>query len=205
MRGIVYVSRQQCATLREQVGFTEQEAARRTGVTVPQLRETLRGVDWRSTGAIPLVTVQAVSKRLQSRQGYTIEAAAEALGKDAGWVEDRIRDGTVRLLRTRWDAGRLYLSEPMLLRLRAADAKPPSPAPLGKDWLRLGEAALEAGVTAATIVKWGGQGELERVHEPTGWRYPRDAVRSRARAYWQTVRFHRATQPQWLRAETPGP
>ena len=205
MRGIVSVSRQQCATLREQVGFTEQEAARRTGVTVPQLRETLRGVDWRNTGAIPVATVQAVIKRLQSRQGYTIEEAAEALGKDAAWVEDRIRDGTVRLLRTRWDAARLYLSEPMLQRLRAADAKPPSSAPLGKDGLRLGEAALEAGVTAATIVKWSGQGELERIHEPTGWRYPRDAVRSRARAYWQTVRFHRATQPQWLRAETPGP
>lgn len=202
MRGVVYVSRQQCATLREQAGFTEQEAARRAGVTIPQLRETLRGVDWRGTGAIPLATLQAVIKRLQSRQGYTIEEAAEALGREAGWVEDRIRDGTVRLLRTRWDNARPYLSEPMLQRLRAAGANPKSPAPLGQNWLRLREAAIEAGVTAATIVKWARQGELTRVHEPTGWRYLRDAVRNRARAYWQNVRFHRAAQPQWLQAET---
>jgi hypothetical protein len=205
MRGIVYISRQQCAALREQAGFTEQEAARRAGVTVPQLRETLRGVDWRNTGAIPLVTVQAVIKRLQSRQGYTIEEAAKALGKDASWVKERIKDGTVRLLRTTWEASRLYLSEPMMARLRAADADPKTTAFLGKDWLRLSEAAREAGVTNATIVKWGNQGELKRVHEPTGWRYARDAVRARARTYWQTVRLHRATQPLWLQAETGRP
>ena len=202
MRGIVYVSRQHCATLREQIGFTEEEAARRAGVTVAQLRETLRGVNWRGTGAIPLVTVQAVIKRLQSKPGYTTEEAATALGKDAAWVKDRITDGTVRLLRRGWDADRLYLSEPMIQRLRAAAANPRLPPTRGKDWLRLSEAALEAGVTAATIVKWANRAELPRVQGRTGWRYPRDAVRARARAYWQTIRFHRATPPQWLHAET---
>ena len=113
--------------------------------------------------------------------------------------------GTVRLLRTRWDASRLYLSEPMLQRLRAAVGNHEPPVALGKDWLRLSEAAREAGVTAATIVKWGNQGELARLHEPGGWRYPRDAVRTRTRTYWQNVRFHRATQPEWLQADTrPG-
>ena len=69
MRDTVYVSWQQCANLRETIGFTEQEAARRAGVTVSQFRTVLAGVNWRGTGAIPLVTVQAVIKRLQSRPG----------------------------------------------------------------------------------------------------------------------------------------
>ena len=202
MRGMAYVPRRQCARLREQIGFTEEEAARRTGITIPQLRETLQGVNWRGTGAIPLATVQAVLKRLQSRPGYTIEEAATALGKDAAWVEERVNDGAVRLLRRRWDADRLYLSKPMIQRLREAAANPRLPPAPSQDCLRLSEAALEAGVTAATIAKWAARAELPRVAGRTGWRYPRDAVRARARAYWQTIRFHRATPPQWLHAET---
>jgi hypothetical protein len=202
MRGIVYVSKAQCAKLREGIGFTEQEAARRAKITVPQLREALRGVDWRGTGAIPLATVQAVIKRLKSAPGYTIEEVAEIIGKDAGWVEERIGDGTVRPLRTKHDHGRLYLSEPMIRRLRQALAAPRPRTTTQAGWLRLGEAALEAGVTAATIIKWADCHELERVAGTNGWRYPRDAVRSRARAYWQSTRFRRATPPQWLQAET---
>jgi len=202
MRGIVYVPQQQCATLREQIGFTEAEAARRAGVTVSRLRDMLRGVNWRGTGAIPLVTVQAVIKRLQSSPGYTIEDAAKALGQDTAWVEDRITDGTVRPLRRQWDADRRYLSEPMMLRLRkAAETARSTTIPEG-DWLRVGEAALEAGVTATTIEKWAGCSELERVHMRGGWRYRRDAVRARARLYWRQTRFERATPPKWLQAET---
>jgi hypothetical protein len=201
MRGVVYVPRQQCAKLREQVGFSEKEAARRAGITVSRLREALRGLNWRGTGAIPLVTVQAVVKRLKSRPGYTVKQVAATLGRDVAWVEDRIRDGTVRLLRTTGDTSRLYLSEPMVRRLRSVAAKPQPSAPLGFQWLRLGEAAIEAGVTTSAIANWANQGEVRRVHEPTGWRYHRDAVRARARTYWRNVRFHRATPPEWLRAE----
>ena len=181
MRGIVYVPQQQCANLREQIGFTPREAARRAGVTVTEFRKALAGVNWRGSDRIPLVTVQVVIKRLQSRPGQTIEDAAKALGRDVAWVEDRINDGTVRLLRRRWDADRLYLSEPMMRRLRNAAANPELPKPLGKDWLRLGEAAMEAGVTAATIMKWASNAELERIHGRAGWRYPPER-RSRPRA-----------------------
>ena len=201
MRGVVYVSWQQCAKLREEIGFTEKEAARRAGVTVADLRRALAGVNWRGTGAIPLVTVQAVIKRLQSRPGLTIEEAAEAVGRDGAWVRARIMDGTVRVLRRRWDQGRPYLSEPMVRRLRdAAASAPPSESP-GADALRLSEAAREAGVTTGTILKWANNGELHRFQARSGWRYPREAVRDRARPYWQRVRFHRATPPEWLRAE----
>ena len=201
MRGIVYVSKAQCAKLREEIGFTEQEAARRAKITVPQLREALPVVNWRGTGAIPLATVQAVIKRLQSSPGYTIEEAAKLIGKDIGWVEDRIRDGTVRPLRTKHDHARLYLSEPMIRRLRAAIRAPRAQTVPRGEWLRLGEAALEAGVTIATIIKWAECRELARVADTKGWRYPRDAVRARARTYWRTSRFRRATPPQWLGAE----
>lgn len=203
MRGVIYVSKTQCAKLREEIGFSETEAARRAGVTVPELRRALDGVNWRGTGAIPLVTVQAVIKRLQSKPGITIEEAARSVGRTVAWVEARIADGTIRPLRTRGDAARLYLSEPMLRRLRAAaaaTATPPSAA-LGEGWLRLGAAALEAGVTAATIIKWAEQGEVRRVRHRTGWRYEVFALRKRARAYWRTVRFHRAQPPAWLHTD----
>ena len=201
MRGLVYVSWQQCANLREKIGFTEQEAARRASVTITQFRTALAGVNWRGTGGIPLVTVQAVIKRLQSRPGYTIEEAAKALGKDVAWIEDRIRDGTVRVLRRRWDAERVYLSEPMMRRLRDAAASPRLPTTPREESLRLGEAAFEAGVTTGTILKWANCAELERVHTPTGWRYPRGAVRARAQLCRQNIRFQRATPPQWLLAD----
>ena len=140
-------------------------------------------MNWRGTGAIPLVTVQAVIKRLQSRPGHTIEEAAKALGKDVAWMEDRITDGTVRLLRQEMGTEQLYLSEPMMRRLRDAEANPRSTSMLPTDHLRLGEAAFEAGVTPSTIMKWADCGDLERLHTPTGWQYPRDAVRARARLY----------------------
>lgn len=200
MRGITYVSKAQCAKLREVIGFTEEEAAQRAKVTVAEFRDALRGVDWRGTGAIPLATVQAVAKRLQSSPGYTVEEAAKELGTDAGWVEDRIRDGTVRPLRTK-HGNRLYLSEPMIRRLRAALGAPPAPARAQAGWLRLGEAALEAGVTTATITKWSEAGELERAKGTDGWRYPRNGIRARARTYWRTVRYRRATPPGWLQEE----
>ena len=202
MRGTVYVSKAQCAKLREEIGFTEQEAARRAKITVPQLREALPVVNWRGTGAIPLATVQAVIKRLQSNPGYTIAETATLIGQDADWVEDRIKDGTVRPLRTKHDHARLYLSEPMIRRLRAAVITPRVQTEPEAGWLRLGEAALEAGVTTATIIKWAAAGELARTRGPNGWRYAHDAVRARAQAYWRTSRFHRATPPEWLRTAT---
>jgi hypothetical protein len=195
-RGILYVAWQQCAALRESIGFTEREAASRAGVNIADFRAALAGVNWRGTGAIPLVTVQAVIKRLQSRPGYTIDEAARALGQDTAWIEARIADGTVRLLRQRWDADRLYLSEPMMRRLRTATRTPAAS-------VAFVEAAREAGVTTTTIfIKWAEAAEIERVHAPNGWRYPRSAVRGRARQYWRHNRLKRATPPEWLRAET---
>lgn len=201
MRGVVYVSRHQCGQLREKIGFTEEQAARRVGVTVARFRILLEGVNWRQAEGIPLVTVQAVIKRLESREGYTIEEAAEILGTTAQWVTARKDDGTIRVSQAKWDRRRVYITEPMLERLRDAMQAPVPHKPLSADWLLLSEAAIEAGVTAMTLIKWSERGELERRHSSVGWRYHRNAVRAQARVYWKTVRFRRATPPDWLLAE----
>jgi predicted site-specific integrase-resolvase len=67
--------------------------------------------------------------------------------------------------------------------------------------LSAGAGAREAGVAQATLLKWADAGELKRHDTPAGWRFQREAVRERARSYWKTVRFKRATPPDWLAAE----
>lgn len=198
MRGIVYVPRQQCAELRERLGYSEGQAARRAGVSIARLRTLLRGVNWRGTGAIPRDTVNAVIKRLQSQEGYTIAAAAKALRVSEKWIRDQIIQGTVRVARAKWDRRRLYLSEPMFQRLKYAKHHPVKRERFGADWLLLSDAALEAEVTSTQIIRWAEHGELRRRRSRVGWRYHRKAVRSRARAYWQTIRYRRAQPPQWL-------
>lgn len=196
-RGVVYVSRHQCGQLREKIGFTEEQAARRVGVSVARLRTLLEGVDWRKANGIPLATVQAVLKRLQSRDGYTIEQAANKLGMPVQWVLARKQDGTVKVSRAKWDRRRVYITEPMLQRLKEAKRKPVQRERLSADWMRLSDAAQDAGVCTTTLIRWAENGELERRPSRTGWRYHRGAVRSQARRYWKSVRFHRATPPDW--------
>ncbi len=201
MRGVEYVPRQQVAQLREKLGFTEEQAARRAGVTVARLRHLLEGVAWRKAQGIPLVTLQAVIKRIESRHGYTVEEAAAKAGMTDQWVQERIQDGTIKVSRAKWDRRRIYISEPMMRRLLEAKHKTPGIKRLGADWLRLSESANEAGVCTTTLIKWAEDGELVRQPSDVGWRYHREAVRARARRYWVTVRFRRATPPDWLQAE----
>lgn len=199
MRGIQYVLRHQCGRIREARGFTEEEAARKVGITTARLRILLEGVDWRKTQGIRLVTVQAVIKRLQSQAGYTLEEAAEALGTTAQWVKARTLDGTVRVSQAKWDRRRVYLTQPMLDRLREAQFAPTPKAKPGADWLSVGAAAQEAGVSTATVIRWAKDGELKRRECDSGrWQYHREAVRAKARTYWASVRFRRAHPPVWL-------
>lgn len=103
--------------------------------------------------------------------------------------------------RRRADPLSAFATEPMLKRLQEYKKNPVQPEHLGEDWLRLSEAAHEAGVTVATIIKWADSGELARRQSKSGWRYHREAVRASARIYWLTVRFHRAVPPDWLQSE----
>ncbi|MHB1057293.1 MAG: helix-turn-helix domain-containing protein [Rhodanobacter sp.] len=197
------VMRQQVAELRQDVGYTDEQAAAKVGVTVAALRTLLEGVHWRQDGLIPLVTVQAVTKRLHSQQGYTIPEAASETGQSQAWVHDRIKDGTIRITRARWDQRRLYITAPMLARLkRAALANPNRKNELSSAWITLGDAARLAGVSTATINNWRRAEEVRTMQatKGIGARFARVSVMVRARRYWQTCRFHRATPPEWLQS-----
>lgn len=200
-RGVVYVARHQCAQCRERIGFTLQEAALRVGVSVPRLEQLLEGIQWRKATGIPLATVQAVKKRLESCEGYSLEEAATEVKMPIRWIMARIKDGTIKVSRAKWDRRRVYITAPMLGRLKEAKKLPAGRVRLGEEWLRLSDAAGEAGVSAATIMQWSKRRELKRRTSRIGWRYHRDAVRARSRRYWRRVRFHRAEPPEWLRCE----
>ena len=196
------VLRQQLAEHRESIGYSEQEAAQRLGVSVPALRELLEGVHWRQAGLIPLATLQAVDKRIKSQQGHTIEEAAELLERTVDWVRARIHDGTIRITRARWDRRRLYVTGPMLERLRAAAAAPPPEPELSTAWIPLRRAAMLAGVCTTTLLQWFNAGEIRAVDKGGhGRRYARVSVMARSRQYWQTVRHRRLQPPAWLQAE----
>lgn len=201
-RGVVYVLRHQYALLREKLGFTLAEAARRAGVSTGRMQQLLDGVNWRGAQhGIPLVTLQAVIKRIHSHNGYSLQEAADVVGESEEWVRARISDGTVRVSAVPWDNQRLYLTEPMVLRLQAA-AQAPRKATLDPEhWLHLSEAARDAGVSTGTLQRWGQDGDLQWQDSPSGCRYLRSSVRARARRYWHHPRLHRAQRPQWLQDE----
>lgn len=199
MRGRDYVLRQQCAQLRERLGFSEAEAARRVGVSIERLHVLLDGLTWRTAQGIPLVTVQAAIKRRESQEGHTLEEAAALLDVPLAWVKARKRDGTVRVAQARWDRRRQYLTGPMVERLREALRYPKEVRePQAPEWLSLGAAAREAGVSATTIQHWVSAGELACRGAPGQRRYHREAVRARARRHWAHCRFYRAQRPAWL-------
>lgn len=203
MRGLTYVLKHRLALLREKIGFSEEEAARRVGVSVPRLRLLMKGAEWRVCNGIPLETVKTLSRRRRSQDsGYTIEEAAAELDVTVEWINDRKADGTIRISRGKWDRRRYYISGPMLKRLRRAKKRGVKDLPLGPEWLYPSKAEEISGVSIGTLVKWATNGELKRRKTIVGWRYQDKGVRARARRYWKSeVRFHRAVPPRWLQQQ----
>lgn len=70
-----------------------------------------------------------------------------------------------------------------------------------RSWPTLGQATLDAGVTAATFGAWVRAGDVERRFVDGVWRFSPSAVRARARRYWANNRLKRAQVPSWLRDE----
>lgn len=199
-RGQVMVSKHQLRLLRERTGFTHAQAARQLRITKARLVELLDGAQWRAKGdKLPLEVVQTLFKRIKSKNGSTIEEAAKQVRKSASWVRARIKDGTVKLVRAHWDRRRTYLSDAMIQRLRKA-AKTPMVRRkvLGAGWMLVGIAAVDAGVSIATLARWGDCGFVERRKSDKGWRYRRRSLRAQARRYWKTQRNHRAVPPAWM-------
>jgi hypothetical protein len=199
-RGVLFVSRQQTAELRERLGFSEREAARRVGVSVARLRTLLRGLQWRQAPRIPLEVVRAAQQRHESYEGVTLAEAAAILGKSVDWIRAEIRAGTMRPLRTKWDRRRLYVSFPMFKRLCDAALRPRPRETWTSEWVYLSEAASVAGVSTTTIQRWRAECAVRVRRSLTGDRYHRRSLMARARVYWRWAarHFKRAMPPAWL-------
>lgn len=204
LKGIEVVSRRQCSLLREALGFSVVEAARRAGVTVEQLLDHTNDLGWRKADGVPLQVIQNIIQRRQSERGYSVEQAAERLGKPVAWVQQMIDEGVVKVARAKWKSERLYFTKPMFARLEAATKGPVRPERLPDDWKLLSISAADAGVSASTLIKWATAGEVERRQMIDGWRYHQPSVRRRARQYWATEVSGRGRRkpPAWL-AQVP--
>ena len=146
----------------------------------------------------PLETLKTVIKRVQATTGLSIAEAAAELGVEDAWVSARVEDGTIRLTVDKWGSQEPRVTPPMMQRLRGALGKPEAQALEPQGWYGMGEAAADAGVSAATLVKWAEAGEVERRQVNGRWRYRRESLRARAERYWATCRFKRAPRPAWL-------
>lgn len=204
-RGITYVAKMQLAMLREQVGYTLLQAARRVGVSEPKMLALLGDANWRGTTGIPMATIMTVKNRLTytDREGVTIETAASTLRVTVEWIRDRIKDGTIRMMRSSRDKRRTYITSAMMRRLREVRARRRAlpREKFGPLWLNRSEAALDAGVSMTTILRWQEAGELETRPDVGGQRFHRRSVRAIARHYWTRgwgTRFRRKLRPAWL-------
>lgn len=201
MRGKVYVLRHQCGEIRARDGFELPDAAARAGVSVGRMRELLAGAHWRQDGErVPLETLKTVIKRLQSTTGLSLTDAAAELGVEVAWVAARVEDGTIRLTLDKWGSQEPRVTPPMLARLRGALGRAEGERLEPEGWYGLGEATADAGVSPATLMKWGDAGEVERRQVNGRWRYRRESLRERAARYWSACRFKRAAPPAWLNA-----
>lgn len=203
MRDVQYVLKQQVRELRNDIGFTECEAARRVGVSVARLRILLRGLHWRQAERIPFDTVTAAKKRQESENGATLGEVAKILGKSVAWVRAEIQAGTIRPLRSKWDKKRLYVTMPMFDRLMEAALNPRQRKRWTTDWMLLSDAAVLAGVSPTQVIRWAEDRELVRRKHPDGYlRYHRRSVMARTRRYWaEENRYKRATPPAWLQED----
>ncbi|MBN9272603.1 MAG: helix-turn-helix domain-containing protein [Mesorhizobium sp.] len=202
-RGTLQVAWRQVAKLREDIGFTEEQAAAKVGVSIADLRILLEGVQWRRQGeGIPLFTVQALVKRRQSKHGHTIAEAAAILGESVAWVEARIVEGVARLYKPRW-TDRTHITDIGLEALRRAAITGPAEPKPPAGGLTAPQAALLAGVCKTTIVRWASEGLLVSGQTRRGPVYDPESVKRQARIYWASARFHRDTRPDWLKAEIP--
>jgi transcriptional regulator with XRE-family HTH domain len=204
MRGITYVAGQQVKQLREEIGFTLEEAAARANLPVAEFETLLEGV-WRRNGeGIPLDAIDTVVLRVKSKYGLTLEEAAADLGVPLAWIMDRKDDGTFRVSRNRWN-NRVYVSEPMMARLREALANPVEKTVENPDRVRLSEAVLLAGVSQDTLKKWCEKGVVTRTGVQNAFRYDRQEIMAQARRHWAATRLKRAVLPDWLLAEQSAP
>jgi hypothetical protein len=185
---------------RERTTYTEAEAARRAGVSVPKLVQLVKEIGWRTSGRLSLPLVQAIVHRQTRLEARTVRQAAGDLGQPMEWVRARIADGTIRVKRAKWDRRVVCITRPMYARLKAALTERKKRKP-GKAWLQLKTAAELAGVSTSQVQLWGNAGEVVRQRPGYEWRYARWSILAQARRHWQHQRLKRAIPPDWLAKE----
>lgn len=180
------------------------DAAAQLGVPLMQLNEMLDLGPWFVSGdLLSQEVLKALHRRLRSRSGHTIEAAAAALGRPVDWVLAQIEFGKIVPCQGPCGRNQAYLSESTFRRLAAlASGEVASRARLPSGtWLSLSQAASDVCVSVTTVSKWAKGGGLKRVRlgGSGDWRYELHSLRARARRYWQQeARGARGQPPDWL-------
>lgn len=209
VHGQVLVARQQCRELREEIGYTMSDAARRCGVPVPTFQRLLRGLDManRGKGGIPPDVVRNVQRRVSVLPGVPFEQAAKSVGKPVHWIRYQLRLGRIEVVRAKWDHKQLFLTSAALARLRRLAASGErARESLGPEWMLLSEAARHAGVSTGTLRTWAAERALQLRRSSSGLRYHQAAIETRARRYWlEENRYKRARPPTWMTAGAAAP
>jgi len=203
-RGRLLFARQQCRDLREEIGYTERQAASRCGLTVQKFWIMCRGLDVgrRAAHGIKPDLVRNVQRRLAHLPGIPLDQAASKVGKPVHWIRYQLQLGRIEVVRAPWDHKSLYVTKATIERLRRLAAAPERrPARLGADWLMLQEAARHAGVCTTQVLMWKDEGAVRCRRGLGGLRYARQSVEARARRHWARPRLKRATPPAWLQPE----
>jgi len=202
--GEIFVSRQQCRELRDAIGFTVDDVAKKLTLSVERVRDVLQGLDWRGGDRLSPSVVDAIEKRLEAKHSFTVDAVAQRLGKSPEWVRARIEAGLVKTRRARWHPDRQILSARTVAELQSiAEAELPDRIP--RDWVYCQGATKIAGVSSGTLNGWVDDGTLPYRETPAGRRYDPAEVMRRAKQHWETGRQRRGGPPAWLASNAASP
>lgn len=206
-RGRLLVGRHQLRQMRNEIGYTEAQAAKRCKVAAAQLQVLLRGLDEEHrarTGRIKPWVIRDVQRRIQMPPGKTFAEASAEIGKPEHWIRYQLQLGRIEVVRAKWDRKTFYLTKATIANLKrlAVDADRYNHGLNADEWLLLSEAARRAGVSTGTIRRWDQEGALQIRRDGQFLRYRRAALETRARTYWlEENRYLRATPPAWFQSE----
>ena len=202
--GLEMVHKRQCATLRERLGYTVSQAARRAGISTAKAITILNSTGWTPGGSVDPKVLAARTTGRANLANYSYAQAAKALRRPVSWIKVQIRTGVVRPIRDINDRRRICLTESMVRRLAAARKPRRRVAPqLNSEWVPSGTACEIAGVSQGTLSKWCEEGGIAVRASAQQRRFHIRSVKRRARRYWRGQVRGRAQPPGWLLDERP--
>lgn len=195
----------QVAGLRARVGgYSVADAAGQLGVSAAAFLQSAKICGWQPGFAITRALVYAVKKHREAPWQLTIAQAAKRLRKSAAWVRRAIAAGAIMPLRG-LDRRTIMVGRKAIAAMIRGGIPELPVTRRGRPvlWLQQTQAADHAGVTASTIIRWKGLGDLVVEERIDGPYYTKTSVERRARQYWTTeCHRKRAVPPAWLQAST---